>query len=80
MISYITSAFTRLLTFVPFSYFRHWLNLVILHSVWTEFDLIPCVLPPMVMVKVLTHLPHPQPDREYSHISRTTAALPAVDR
>ncbi|KAI5124910.1 hypothetical protein M0805_007338 [Coniferiporia weirii] len=23
------------------TYFRHWLNLVILHSVWTEFDLIP---------------------------------------
>ncbi|PCH41067.1 longevity assurance proteins LAG1/LAC1 [Wolfiporia cocos MD-104 SS10] len=23
------------------TYFRHWLNIVILHSVWTEFDLMP---------------------------------------
>ncbi|TRM67750.1 TLC domain-containing protein [Schizophyllum amplum] len=27
--------------FGVWTYFRHWLNLVILHSVWTEFDLIP---------------------------------------
>ncbi|TRM67742.1 TLC domain-containing protein [Schizophyllum amplum] len=27
--------------FAVWTYFRHWLNLVILKSVWTEFDLIP---------------------------------------
>ena len=25
-------------------YFRHFLNIIILYSVWTEFDLIPCAL------------------------------------
>lgn len=26
------------------SYFRHYLNIVMLWSVWTQFDLMPCVL------------------------------------
>lgn len=35
--------FTFLVLFLTWSYFRHWLNLVILYSVWTEFDLMPYV-------------------------------------
>ena len=50
-----------MLTFVPFSYFRHWLNLVILHSVWTEFDLIPCVHPPSLASSFSLPSLHPLP-------------------
>lgn len=35
--------FTFFVLFLTWSYFRHWLNLVILYSVWTEFDLMPYV-------------------------------------
>ncbi|EPT03761.1 hypothetical protein FOMPIDRAFT_1058579 [Fomitopsis schrenkii] len=33
--------FGFLVLFLTWSYFRHWLNLKILYSVWTEFDLMP---------------------------------------
>lgn len=35
--------FGFLVLFLTWSYFRHWLNLKILYSVWTEFDLMPYV-------------------------------------
>ncbi|KAI5833839.1 longevity assurance proteins LAG1/LAC1 [Schizophyllum commune Tattone D] len=45
LLNYLQFPRAKVAVFVVFfgvwSYFRHWLNLVILHSVWTEFDLIP---------------------------------------
>lgn len=39
-------------------YFRHWLNLVMLYSVWTEFDLIPLVLFHRLGPRTLPPSPH----------------------
>ncbi|KAK7695872.1 hypothetical protein QCA50_000510 [Cerrena zonata] len=36
-----TKIFSFLIFLVVWSYFRHWLNIVMLHSIWTQFDLIP---------------------------------------
>ncbi|KAH9951612.1 longevity assurance proteins LAG1 LAC1 [Amylocystis lapponica] len=45
LLNYIQWERSKVATFAIFvviwTYFRHWQNLVILHSVWTEFDLIP---------------------------------------
>ncbi|KAH8119919.1 longevity assurance proteins LAG1/LAC1 [Phellopilus nigrolimitatus] len=43
--NYLQLERTKMVSFAVFivvwTYFRHWLNLVILYSVWTEYDLIP---------------------------------------
>ncbi|KAH8113272.1 longevity assurance proteins LAG1/LAC1 [Phellopilus nigrolimitatus] len=43
--NYLNLEKTKMITFgiftVVWTYFRHWLNLVMLYSVWTEFDLVP---------------------------------------
>ncbi|KLO10177.1 longevity assurance proteins LAG1/LAC1 [Schizopora paradoxa] len=43
--NYLNLEKTKVFTFINFffiwSYFRHWLNLRILYSVWTEFELLP---------------------------------------
>ncbi|PAV20831.1 longevity assurance s LAG1 LAC1 [Pyrrhoderma noxium] len=43
--NYLNLERTKIVTFAVFTviwtYFRHWLNIVILHSVWIHFDLIP---------------------------------------
>ncbi|KAL1697040.1 TLC domain-containing protein [Schizophyllum commune] len=45
LLNYLQFSRTKIAVFIAFfgvwTYFRHWLNLVMLHSVWTEFDLIP---------------------------------------
>ncbi|KZT74358.1 longevity assurance proteins LAG1/LAC1 [Daedalea quercina L-15889] len=45
LMNYIQFTRAKVVSYITFlvvwSYFRHWLNLVILHSVWTEFDLMP---------------------------------------
>ncbi|CAL1700746.1 unnamed protein product [Somion occarium] len=45
LLNYIQYDRTKIVSFLVFlfvwTYFRHWLNLVMLHSVWTEFDLLP---------------------------------------
>ncbi|KAH9938181.1 TLC domain-containing protein [Fomitopsis serialis] len=45
LMNYIQYTRTKTVSFVVFigiwSYFRHWLNIVMLHSVWTQFDLMP---------------------------------------
>ncbi|OCH94130.1 longevity assurance proteins LAG1/LAC1 [Obba rivulosa] len=45
LLNYIQWDRAKVATFVVFlviwTYFRHWLNLIMLYSVWTEFDLMP---------------------------------------
>jgi very-long-chain ceramide synthase len=48
LFNYLQMAKSKTIAFasltVVWTYFRHILNLYILHSVWFEFDLIPCVI------------------------------------
>ena len=50
----IRSLFSKLtlMNYSHNSYFRHWLNWVILYSVWFEFDLMPYVQPLQTLLGV----------------------------
>ena len=41
---------------MPTSYTRHWLNFVILYSVWFEFDLIPYASSSVPPINPFTHV------------------------
>lgn len=51
LLNYMQREFAKTVTFagllVAWTYFRIYLNLNILRSIWFEFDLIPCVAPPL---------------------------------